>query len=305
MPQELSGTENNAAAENTLNKNNGTSVPAIEIKNLTVKREGQTVLDSVSLNIEEGQSYAIIGPNGGGKTTFLKSILGLIKPDSGSVKIYGEVPAVNRYLLGYVPQFHTFDFSYPISVRDMVLTGRLGHIKGIRRKYSDEDRKSAEEAMKTLGILHLADRTLNDLSGGEQQRAIIARAIVGNPKVLLLDEPTVYVDSPTEEKFHDILVELHKKMTVIMVTHDIGVISSGVDVIACLNVKMFTHYTAEITGDMIRNTYKCPVDLIAHGLAHRVLHDHSAPEGDAADSADGDKVHCGCGHSGGNNGGRP
>ena len=304
MPQELSGTENNAAAENTLNKNNGTSVPAIEIKNLTVKREGQTVLDSVSLYIEEGQSYAIIGPIGGGKTTFLKSILGLIKPDSGSVKIYGEVPAVNRYLLGYVPQFHTFDFSYPISVRDMVLTGRLGHIKGIRRKYSDEDRKSAEEAMKTLGILHLADRTLNDLSGGEQQRAIIARAIVGNPKVLLLDEPTVYVDSPTEEKFHDILVELHKKMTVIMVTHDIGVISSGVDVIACLNVKMFTHYTAEITGDMIRNTYKCPVDLIAHGLAHRVLHDHSAPEGDAADSADGDKVHCGCGH-GGNNGGRP
>ncbi|MBO4523002.1 MAG: ABC transporter ATP-binding protein [Methanomicrobium sp.] len=305
MPQELSGTENNAAAENTRNKNNGTSVPAIEIKNLTVKREGQTVLDSVSLNIEEGQSYAIIGPNGGGKTTFLKSILGLIKPDSGSVKIYGEAPAVNRYLLGYVPQFHTFDFSYPISVRDMVLTGRLGHIKGIRRKYSDEDRKSAEEAMKTLGILHLADRTLNDLSGGEQQRAIIARAIVGNPKVLLLDEPTVYVDSPTEEKFHDILVELHKKMTVIMVTHDIGVISSGVDVIACLNVKMFTHYTAEITGDMIRNTYKCPVDLIAHGLAHRVLHDHSAPEGDAADSADGDKVHCGCGHGGGNNGGRP
>ena len=305
MPQELSGTENNAAAENTRNKNNGTSVPAIEIKNLTVKREGQTVLDSVSLNIEEGQSYAIIGPNGGGKTTFLKSILGLIKPDSGSVKIYGEAPAVNRYLLGYVPQFHTFDFSYPISVRDMVLTGRLGHIKGIRRKYSDEDRKSAEEAMKTLGILHLADRTLNDLSGGEQQRAIIARAIVGNPKVLLLDEPTVYVDSPTEEKFHDILVELHKKMTVIMVTHDIGVISSGVDVIACLNVKMFTHYTAEITGDMIRNTYKCPVDLIAHGLAHRVLHDHSAPEGDAADSADGDKVHCGCGHGSGNNGGRP
>ena len=305
MPQELSGTENNAAAENTRNKNNGTSVPAIEIKNLTVKREGQTVLDSVSLNIEEGQSYAIIGPNGGGKTTFLKSILGLIKPDSGSVKIYGEAPAVNRYLLGYVPQFHTFDFSYPISVRDMVLTGRLGHIKGIRRKYSDEDRKSAEEAMKTLGILHLADRTLNDLSGGEQQRAIIARAIVGNPKVLLLDEPTVYVDSPTEEKFHDILVELHKKMTVIMVTHDIGVISSGVDVIACLNVKMFTHYTAEITGDMIRNTYKCPVDLIAHGLAHRVLHDHSAPEGDATDSADGDKVHCGCGHGGGNKGGRP
>ena len=305
MPQELSGTENNAAAENTLNKNNGTSVPAIEIKNLTVKREGQTVLDSVSLNIEEGQSYAIIGPNGGGKTTFLKSILGLIKPDSGSVKIYGEAPAVNRYLLGYVPQFHTFDFSYPISVRDMVLTGRLGHIKGIRRKYSDEDRKSAEEAMKTLGILHLADRTLNDLSGGEQQRAIIARSSVGNPKVLLLAEPTVYVDSPTEEKFHDILVELHKKMTVIMVTHDIGVISSGVDVITCLNVKMFTHYTAEITGDMIRNTYKCPVDLIAHGLAHRVLHDHSAPEGDAADSADGDKVHCGCGHGGGNNGGRP
>ena len=311
MLKEKSGTgyDDAAARDSRQSRENTTSVPAIEIKDLTIYREGQTVLDKVSLKIEEGQSYAIIGPNGGGKTTLLKSILGLIKPDSGCVKIYGESPAVNRYLLGYVPQFHTFDFSYPISVRDMVLTGRLGHIKGIRRRYSDEDRRCAEEAMKTLGILHLADRTLSDLSGGEQQRAIIARAIVGNPKVLLLDEPTVYVDSPTEEKFHDILVELHKKMTVIMVTHDIGVISSGVDVIACLNVKMFTHYSAEITSDMILNTYKCPVDLIAHGLAHRVLHDHSALESSTEhegeeisdrESAEGsDKIRCGCTEHGG------
>ncbi len=314
MPREKSGTGIDADAQDTL-RHQTASIPAIEINDLTIRREGQTVLDRVSLKIEEGQSYAIIGPNGGGKTTLLKSILGLIKPDSGSVKIYGEIPAVNRYLLGYVPQFHTFDFSYPISVREMVLTGRLGRIKGIRRRYTDEDRRSAEEAMKTLGILHLADRTLHDLSGGEQQRAIIARAIVGNPKVLLLDEPTVYVDSPTEEKFHDILTELHKKMTIIMVTHDIGVISSGVDVIACLNVKMFTHHSAEITGDMIENTYKCPVDLIAHGLAHRVLTDHADLEGNAGnfkgkadleDSNDGisdsdssHTMHCGCNHDSG------
>ncbi|WOF15540.1 ABC transporter ATP-binding protein [Methanoplanus sp. FWC-SCC4] len=247
---------------------------AINIKNITFERNGQKLLENVSLSIYEGEFYAIIGPNGGGKTTLLKIVLGLLKPSSGIVEIYGESPEKNRYMLGYVPQFHTFDFSYPVSVREMVQTGRLGHIKGIHKKYSENDRILVDEALNDLGILDLADRSFGELSGGEQQRAIIARAIVGNPRVLLLDEPTVYVDSPTEEKFLDILHELHKKMTIVLVTHDIGVLASGVDRVACLNRTLFTHHTNEITESMLQKAYKCPVDLIAHGVPHRVFREH-------------------------------
>ena len=251
------------------------SEPAVDVRNVTIYRDNQKILDEINFKIEEGQSYAIIGPNGGGKTTLIKVILGLIKPEKGTVRIYGDEPEKNRYLLGYVPQFHTFDFNFPITVREMVLTGRLGHIKGLRKKYSDNDIEMVDEALSSLGIADLSERSLNELSGGEQQRAIIARAIVGKPKILLLDEPTVYVDSPTEDKFHDILMQLHKKMTIVLVTHDIGVLSSNVDIIACLNRKLYTHNDNVITDDMLLLAYKCPVDLIAHGLAHRVLDEHS------------------------------
>ncbi|MDD3406910.1 MAG: ABC transporter ATP-binding protein [Methanomicrobium sp.] len=247
---------------------------AVDVRDVTFFKDGQKILDSINFTIEEGQSYAVIGPNGGGKTTLLKVILGLVKPDSGSVRIYGETPEKNRWLLGYVPQFHTFDFTYPVNVLDMVLLGRLGHIRGIRKKYSENDYENAREALSLLGILDLSDRPLGSLSGGEQQRAIIARAIAGKPKILLLDEPTVYVDSPTEDRFHEILAQLHRKMTIVLITHDIGVLSSDIDVIACLNRKLYTHNTNEITDDMLLSAYKCPVDLIAHGLAHRVLKTH-------------------------------
>lgn len=247
---------------------------AVEVKKVTVYKKNQKVLDNVDFKIKEGESYAIIGPNGGGKSILLKVILGLIKPDFGTVEIYGEEPKKNRYLLGYVPQFHTFDFKYPITVSEMVLTGRLGHIGGLRKKYSASDYELVDEALESLGISELSSRSISEISGGEQQRAIIARAIVGKPKILLLDEPTVYVDSPTEDKFHDILMDLHKKMTIVLVTHDIGVLSSNIDIIACLNKKLYTHNNNEITDDMLLSAYKCPVDLIAHGLAHRVLEKH-------------------------------
>lgn len=250
------------------------SETAVELKDITVYRDGQKLLDNVSFKIEEGQFYAIIGPNGGGKTTLLKVILGIIRPEEGQVRIYGGSPEKNRYLLGYVPQFHTFDFQYPVTVREMIQTGRLGHVKGLRKRYSDYDNELVEQAMSSLGISHLSKRSIGELSGGEQQRAIIARAIVGKPKVLLLDEPTVFVDSPTEDKLHDILTELQKKMTIVLVTHDIGVLSSNVDIIACLNRKLYTHNDSHITDDMLLDAYQCPVDLIAHGLPHRVFEDH-------------------------------
>ncbi len=136
----------------------------------------------------------------------------------------------------------------------------------------------ADKALATMGIAHLADRAIRDLSGGEQQRAVIARALVGDPEVLLLDEPTVFVDAPTETQFYDILENLARSITIVLVTHDIGVIVSHVTKVACLNRRLFTHESRELTEDMIQGAYKCPVDIIAHGHPHRVLRQHPPEE---------------------------
>ncbi len=227
----------------------------------------------------EGDVFAILGPNGGGKTTLLKVILGLIPPDQGTVRVLGQAPEETRHRIGYVPQIRTFDFEYPISVRGMVLSGLLGRKNGIiPKRYSEDDYRYADAALSTMGIQHLADRTIRDLSGGERQRAVIARALAGNPQVLLLDEPTVFVDAPTETKFYDILAGLAKTMTIVLVTHDIGVVVSHVTKVGCLNRRLYTHDSKELTGDLIQNAYQCPVDIIAHGHPHRVLRTHPDEE---------------------------
>ena len=251
-----------------------TKEPVIEVKDLWLTRNGEVILEGISLRVFQGDFFAIIGPNGGGKTTLLKVILGLIPPDRGTIRILGGLPHEKRHLLGYVPQMRTFDFTYPISVRGMVMSGLLGQKKSIMKTFSDNDTGLADKALSTMGIGHLADRIIRDLSGGEQQRVVIARALVGNPRVLLLDEPTVFVDTPTETQFFDILENLARSMTIVLVTHDIGVIVSHVTKVACLNRRLYTHDSRELTEDMIQGAYKCPVDIIAHGHPHRVLRSH-------------------------------
>ncbi|WP_292729651.1 metal ABC transporter ATP-binding protein [Methanoculleus sp.] len=254
------------------------SAPVIEVDDVWVRMRGHTVLEGVSLAIHQDEFYAIIGPNGGGKTTLLRVILGLLAPSRGVVRILGSTGAEMRRFLGYVPQFRTFDFDYPITVREMVLSGRLGHVTRRPRRYDAGDRDRTEEALETMHIADLADRQIRDLSGGEQQRAIIARALVGDPKVLLLDEPTVYVDAPTEAQFYEVLDRLRDRMAIVLVTHDIGVIPAHVTRVACLNRRLYTHDTNEITPDMLEAAYHCPVDLIAHGVPHRVFSEHSREE---------------------------
>jgi zinc transport system ATP-binding protein len=156
----------------------------------------------------------------------------------------------------------------------MVLSGRLGHHSGIINRYTAEDRQAAYDALEITNILHLSDRELQGLSGGEQQRVIIARALVGKPELLILDEALVYVDIPTEVQFFNLLNNLKKTMTILMVTHDIGTISSYITRVACLNGKIYTHDTNEITEDMLMAAYHCPIDLIAHGIPHRVFRNH-------------------------------
>jgi len=255
-----------------------TEEPVIEVEDLWLSRNGEVLLEGINLRVFQGDFYAIIGPNGGGKTTLLRAILGLIPPDRGTIRILGGLPRENRHLLGYVPQLRTFDFTYPISVRGMVLSGLLGQKKGIIKTFNTEDIGLADKALLTMGIGHLANRVIRNLSGGEQQRVVIARALVGNPKVLLLDEPTVFVDTPTEMQFFDILGTLARSMTIVLVTHDIGVIVSHVTKVACLNRRLYTHDSRELTEDMIQGAYKCPVDIIAHGHPHRVLRSHPPEE---------------------------
>lgn len=248
---------------------------AIALEHVYAEIAGQTVLEDISLVVQEREFYAIIGPNGGGKTTLIKLMLGLIQPKKGMITVLGGTPGEGRRSLGYVPQFHTFDFHYPVSLEEMVLSGRLGNKSRVFTRYTKEDRRITEEVLMTLGISDLAGREISALSGGERQRAIIARALVSEPRALLLDEPTVYVDAPAEQQFYTILNSLKDKMAVVLVTHDIGVVSDYATKVSCLNRRLYTHDSGEITEDMLTSAYQCPVELIAHGVPHRVLRTHT------------------------------
>lgn len=248
-------------------------VEAVRLSDVWVELEGRVVLEDVDLTIREGEFLGIIGPNGGGKTTLLKVILGLIKPIRGEVKVFGLPPQQGRRYLGYVPQYGTFDRDFPIKVLEVVLMGRLGK-GGSLRGFSDEDRLRALKALELVEMDHLKDRGIGTLSGGELQRVLIARALVAEPRLLLLDEPTANVDVPVEREFFDLLEHLKERMAIVLVTHDVGVLSAHVEKIACLNRRLYYHDSREIRPEDLEAVYGCPVDLIAHGVPHRVLREH-------------------------------
>jgi zinc transport system ATP-binding protein len=247
---------------------------AISIENITVLFGENEALDNISLAIEKNDFLGIIGPNGAGKTTLLKVILGMIKPDKGRISILGGTPADNRKYIGYIPQHSQFDPDFPINAFDVVLMGRFGK-RGIARKYTKADLKATEQALDKVGMLTLKNRQIGKLSGGEQQRVFIARALVSDPQILLLDEPTASIDVKSQTDFYDLLEESKQKMTIILVSHDIGVMSVYVDKVACLNVQLYYHGSKELTPEILEATYKCPVQMIAHGdVPHRVLREH-------------------------------
>lgn len=187
--------------------------------------------------------------------------------------MFGDNPVKARDRIGYVPQVASIDKNFPINVWDMVLMGRLCR-KGVFNFYNKADYQLAENALKRVEILHLKGRQVGKLSGGERQRAFIARALVSRPELLLLDEPTGSIDPKMKTGIYDLLGSLKKEMAIILVTHDIGVISSHVDKVACLNCELFYHGTKELTNDLLAKIYQCPVDLIAHGVPHRVFEKH-------------------------------
>jgi len=262
-------------AANTLNPE---TLPLIQIEHLYTGYNQETVLFDINLTVWKDDFVGLIGPNGGGKTTLLKTILGLIPPIKGTVRVMGQSPQRGRSRIGYVPQFSIYDADFPISVLDVVRMGRLSP-KRLFKPYNDQDNAIAHERLDWVGMLKHKDRALRELSGGQRQRVYIARALAAEPKLLLLDEPTISVDIEASQQIYDLLNQINQHgVTILLVSHDLNTVSSHVKSIACLNREMHYHGEKEITAEMLQATYGCPVDLIAHGLPHRVLADHQEDE---------------------------
>jgi len=245
----------------------------VSLEDVWVHYDGVPVLEGVNLSINQDDFLGIIGPNGGGKTTLLKVILGLVKPSQGRVRVLGVTPTRGRRFIGYVSQHSLFDRDFPISVWDVVLMGRSGQV-GLLNRYSEEDRDKARQALETVEMQDYRERQIGKLSGGQQQRVFIARALATEPKVLLLDEPMASVDPVMQTEFYELLERLKQRMAIVMVSHDISAVSIYVDKIACLNRQLFYHHSKEIGADDLEAVYQCPVELIAHGVPHRVLKEH-------------------------------
>lgn len=254
------------------------SCEVIRLEDVWVHYDGLPILEGVNLLVKDRDFLGIIGPNGGGKTTLFRVILGLVKPSRGKVSVLGDSPEKTRRFVGYVPQYALFDRDFPASVWDVVLIGRLGH-RGYFRKYNGEDKMIAAEALRKVEMLELKDRQIGRLSWGQRQRVLIARALATEPEVLLLDEPAAALDTRIEVGLYDLLQRLNEEVTIVLVSHDIGVVSAYVKTIACLNRKLIYHASKDITPDMLEEGYQCPVDLIAHGVPHRVLETHREEPG--------------------------
>ncbi len=247
--------------------------PIVEIKDIWLSFRGRPVLEAVNLRLDEGDYLGLIGPNGSGKTTLLRVILGLLSPDRGSVRVLGDSPAGARGRVGYVPQYTRFDASFPVNVLDVVLMGRIGS-GGLFRQPSKRDRDVALSSLDKVEMADEAGRQIGRLSGGELQRVMIARALAVEPRLLLLDEPTASLDTRVGVSVFELLKDLAQEITLVLVSHDVGVISRYVKTVACLNRRLYYHHSKEITREMFEAAYGCPVDLVAHGHAHRVFEDH-------------------------------
>ncbi len=244
--------------------------PLVEIEDVTFGYGREVVLDRVSLAIRPGDFLAVIGPNGGGKTTLLKLVLGLLQPWSGRVRtrISGRGGAI-----GYVPQFSTFDKSFPLQVREAVTMGRLG-VRGPLRRYGADDRRAVDAVLGRFGLRPLASTPIGDLSGGQLQRVLIARALVSEPEILFLDEPLASIDAEFREVLLATLNELNERIPVVLVTHDMTPFAGVARQIACVNRALHYHPRGELTAEMLEEVYGCPVELVAHGVPHRVLRHH-------------------------------
>jgi len=246
---------------------------AIEFRDVWFSYGRRVILEAVDLDVEAGSFLGILGPNGGGKTTLLKLVLGLLEPDRGTVRVLGLPPARARGRVGYVPQYTRFDADFPIRVRDAVLTARLGRGRSWGPP-TDADRAAATRALGQVGMEEHAGRQIGELSGGQLQRVLVARALAGDPEILLLDEPTSSVDPRAGRSIYELLDQIGASMTRVLVSHDVGVLHRHVESVACVNRRLWFHGGGELTREVLEEAYGGPVELLTHAHGHRILSEH-------------------------------
>ncbi|MEA2067691.1 MAG: ABC transporter ATP-binding protein [Verrucomicrobiota bacterium] len=239
----------------------------IHIENLDFAYGPVPVLEKASLTLGEREFVSIVGPNGGGKTTLLKILLGLLEPQAGSVSVFGEVPVVGRKWIGYLPQHADLDPQFPVTATDVVLMGMLGKTRCLGF-YTKADRAAAQGMLARVGLKKLENRPLAALSGGQRQRVLIARALVSGPRLLLLDEPTSSLDDFVERELYDLLLELNKELAIVVVSHDIAFVSRYVEKVVCVNRVVHVHPTSEIDENIIHDMYGEHVHMVRHDREH-------------------------------------
>jgi zinc transport system ATP-binding protein len=243
--------------------------PAAELEHVCFNYGPERVLDEVSLRVDRGDVLGLIGPNGSGKTTLLRVLLGLLRPTCGHVRLFGaEVAAFRQWeRVGYVPQKAGFNSLFPAAVSEVVISGRSGRV-GVGRRFTGADREAARRALDQVGLSALGDRRIGELSSGQQQRVLIARALVTGPELLLLDEPTVGVDVDAQEQFYSLLRRLNHEegVTLILVSHDIGFVTQEVSRLACLNRTLVFHGSPEeaVASGALAEMYRTDAWMVAH-----------------------------------------
>ena len=236
---------------------------AIEIQSLNFKFDELVILENINMTIKQGDFAGLVGPNGGGKTTLLKLILGLYKVQSGKISIFNQPIKKQRKLIGYVPQYANFNNDFPISVQDTVLQGRLGLTSGWGG-YSRKDKEISVKMMKETEIQDLANRSIQSLSGGQMQRVLVARALAAEPEILLLDEPTANIDQRAEKDIFDLFKEINERMTILLISHDIGFVSDYINQVFCLNKTLVCHDATPVTSETIHALYGGHVSEVHH-----------------------------------------
>jgi zinc transport system ATP-binding protein len=245
--------------------------PLVKIQNLTVGYDKVPVLEKVNFEIFENDFIGVIGPNGGGKTTLLKAILGLLKPSAGKIIFRPDITG-RKKPIGYLPQVRYIDRKFPITVFDVVRSGSL--MNGQTKIRPSEVKQKVDQLLTEMGISNIRDKAIGDLSGGQMQRVFLCRALLSDPKILILDEPDTFVDNRFEGELYERLGNLNKSMAIVLVSHDLGTISSYVKTIACVNGNLHYHPSNTITQDQL-DGYNCPIQIITHGeIPHTVLKHH-------------------------------
>jgi zinc transport system ATP-binding protein len=247
---------------------------AVQIRDLTFGYDANIVIEDADFDIDAGEFVSLVGPNGGGKTTLLRLMLGLLRPQRGSIRMFGKSPEAGRRRIGYMPQYVHLDPSFPVTVMDVALMGRLG-CAGFAGPYRRADREAALQALREVECHKLAHRPFSDLSGGQRQRVLIARALASDPELLMLDEPTSNLDPAVQDDFYELLHRLNERMTVILVSHDVAFVSRHVNKIVCVNRTVALHSASAIEGEFIAQLYgDAGVSMVRHDHGHDHGHAH-------------------------------